>query len=735
MGSSIVCPLESSHVNRSLATKLVLAVGPVVALTIVVLTWVAVTRASDAQRTSVEQGLRDLAAQNANAIDATAARNAEIPRAMAAQLAAVPSGGRSMVKDMVHGLATHHPAVDGFYYMFDHDGYGPDAQYAGQESKSGIFQPHWYKENGKLVYAGSYDGFVGQDWWEIPKRTLHDAVIDPYVDPNLKVLMTSYVSPVVTGGKFRGLAGVDVALDNMQRSVDRLKVLDTGYSFMVTGSGAFLAAPNKKLIGSGTLAKLKRDALAPLRAAIKAGRPGQLRVADPFGKRNTIVSWAPVKTGGWAVVTVAPESEAMAPVRQLRTTLLIVGLIALLLTIAAIVLVARRLVAPLRGFVARLNSLGAQDVAALAAGMDAIAAGDLTVPVEAATQPAPVRGRDEVAQASEALNDVIERTQASAHAYESTRAALSATLGEVASGAAEVATASQRMADTSSQAGAAVQEIARAMGDVAGGAERQSQMAGSTQARAESVTGAMHESAQNAQETAQAAEQARAVAQDGATRAVEAGEAMRAMRESSASVSDAIGELAQRSERIGGIVETITGIAEQTNLLALNAAIEAARAGDQGRGFAVVADEVRKLAEESQGAAASIGDLVAEIRVQTEQTVHTVAEDAARTEATAEVVESTQAAFTAIAQAIADVTARADEIVRTATRVAHETEEVQREVSEIAAVAEQSSAASEQVSASTQQTTASTQEIAGAAGELAEAAARLDGLVRQFQRA
>jgi methyl-accepting chemotaxis protein len=44
-------------------------------------------------------------------------------------------------------------------------------------------------------------------------------------------------------------------------------------------------------------------------------------------------------------------------------------------------------------------------------------------------------------------------------------------------------------------------------------------------------------------------------------------------------VAAAIGDLSDRSERIGGIVETITGIAEQTNLLALNAAIEAARAG------------------------------------------------------------------------------------------------------------------------------------------------------------
>lgn len=76
--------------------------------------------------------------------------------------------------------------------------------------------------------------------------------------------------------------------------------------------------------------------------------------------------------------------------------------------------------------------------------------------------------------------------------------------------------------------------------------------------------------------------------------------------------------LADSSNQIGQVVESIRGIAAQTTMLALNATIEAARAGDAGRGFAVVASEVKDLAAETGSATADIVMRVEQIQADTQ---------------------------------------------------------------------------------------------------------------------
>ena len=345
----------------------------------------------------------------------------------------------------------------------------------------------------------------------------------------------------------------------------------------------------------------------------------------------------------------------------------------------------------------------------LAGAADRVAAGDLTVDVQ------PRSERDRLGAAFAGLV-----------------AELRAAVTQMSRSATSVAGASELVASSSADAGRAVEEIARALGDVAAGAERQVRSVTSAARHHRAGLGRHHRlrprCPRDLPRRRRGPRRRRRRRRDGRPRH----EAMAAVRESSAEAGQAIRDLGYKSQRIGGIVDTITAIAEQTNLLALNAAIEAARAGEQGRGFAVVAEEVRKLAEESQAAAKSISTLVGEIRSETDRTVAVVEAGAERGELGASTVAEARDAFTRIAASIEVVSERVSQVSAAVEQIAEGAAQVSNDIVEVASVAEQSSATVQQVSASAEETSASTQQIASSAQELSRTARELDELVGRF---
>jgi methyl-accepting chemotaxis protein len=579
---------------------------------------------------------------------------------------------------------------------------------------SGRVGIYWYRKHGKVVNgtpSGTTDPVGNENWYAGPRKAGHFVALEPYVDPVIHVLMTSYITPIFRGSTFQGVIGMDVALDSLEQQMSRVHVLHTGYAFVVSNHGGLLTSPDRKLIGNTSLAKLakaKHDpALLQLAALVKAGKPGHVSATDPITGKQVVMFAAPVATGKWSVVTVAPESEMMASANSLRDILLVIGVLALLVLVGAIVFVATRVSRP---------------IVALAASADRIAEGDLDVTVTHTS-------KDEVGAMAEAFRRMVAYLQRTADAAEtvsggdltvdismaserdrlgaslgSMRDALRRVISEIGDQSMQLAAQSEELASNAEETGRGVAEIARALGEVAAGAERQ--------------VATVADARENADQAAQQAAETTRLAAAGGEVSESAAKAMAEVRQSNEAANHVMTDLGETSARIGGIIDTITQIASQTNLLALNAAIEAARAGEHGRGFAVVAEEVRQLSEQTREAAGSIGELILAIQAEAGRAAEVIADGAERSNAAGETVVGAQDVFSQIADGVSAMTTMVERIAASSN--------------EVVSVAEAAAAASQQVSASTQQTSASAQEISSTSQQLADSADRLQQAISWF---
>ncbi|WP_229257252.1 methyl-accepting chemotaxis protein [Duganella callida] len=243
------------------------------------------------------------------------------------------------------------------------------------------------------------------------------------------------------------------------------------------------------------------------------------------------------------------QADAAKGFSSARTFMIIMGLLAVAISVAAAYIITRGL----------LKQLGGEpDYTAAIAG--SIANGDLSVEINTSG----VAKDSLLAEMAEMRNSLVD------------------IVGQVRSGTETIGTASR--------------EIAAGNVDLSSRTEMQASSLEKTASAMDELTSTVKQNADNAREANQLASAASDVA-------IRGGQVV-------SQVVDTMSSIDASAKKIVDIIGVIDGIAFQTNILALNAAVEAARAGEQGRGFAVVASEVRNLAQRSAGAAKEIKMLI-----------------------------------------------------------------------------------------------------------------------------
>lgn len=288
------------------------------------------------------------------------------------------------------------------------------------------------------------------------------------------------------------------------------------------------------------------------------------------------------------------------------------------------------------------------------------------------------QGRDEIAEAARALNQMLQRFAALLTQLGASSQLLTSQANHVQQVSEQVNAGAALQATQADQLSLAVEEMSAAVRQV-------------------------NSDTQAAMNTAAAAQQ---LCQQGTKVTSQNMQSTELLAQKMVQASSIIGTLQQDSAKISGVLEVIGKISEQTNLLALNAAIEAARAGEAGRGFSVVADEVRTLSGNTKAATESIRQMISTLQAQANHAVAAIEHAAGQAEHSVEHARSTEQVFRDIASEVMQLAAFNQQISQATDEQQQVTDRFISGISELHSASQQlhdgatsSAQASEQLSA------------------------------------
>ncbi len=279
-----------------------------------------------------------------------------------------------------------------------------------------------------------------------------------------------------------------------------------------------------------------------------------------------------------------------------------------------------------------------------------------------------------------------------------------------------------------------LQQVAQAAREVAMGAENTAQAAQQGVQQMQNTLHAVQQLTRQSEQVMHLTEQVVQQAQEGRQALQQTNRAIQNIDTQSEHLAQELGQLAQMTGQITGILQTIEEIARQTNLLALNAAIEAARAGEAGRGFAVVAEEVRRLAERSADATREIRGIINQILERTELTTQAMQASQNEVRQGVQLATATGASIEQILNAIQQVNEQVQRTVQELANIQQSAHSAMHEIEQIAAIAEQSSAASQEMLAGTETASANLTQIAQFAQQARQTAQNLARGVASIQQ-
>lgn len=241
-------------------------------------------------------------------------RGLDVAQTLGQNVAALPAAGikaRKAIDTLMEYTLSKNPDFVPMTIVFEPNAYNRrDAEFAGKPSQLpyGRYASYVDRDSRGEFRMNAAPNFMlpgDGDFYQIPKNTCKDVLIEPYKAPYEGVGMvwiTSVATPVIIDNNLIATINSDLSLNSIQKRIRQLKPFnETGYSVLISSDGTIVASSDKdnaskKWTGNN---------------ALKG--PAVSEHYDPVLKENAIYAWYPVLIGNsdkpWYFGIIVPVSK------------------------------------------------------------------------------------------------------------------------------------------------------------------------------------------------------------------------------------------------------------------------------------------------------------------------------------------------------------------------------------------------------------------------------------------
>ncbi len=562
--------------KMSLRAKMLLCILPVMAIAMILLTYVATTQSKEAIREATTKQMEQSVTANVNAVQG----KLDVVKNTCVNITEmITTSYKFVTMDNYAGtlsaIIQENDSVLGAGVWFEPYVFDKNEMYCG---------PYWYKDGGAVVETWDYSNadydYFNEEYYLNAKALPHGEakITDPYYDPTSGLIMASCSAPIYDNGTFVGCVTVDMELSGIQEMVSSVKVGKTGTAMLTESDGTYIyTQDNSKVQNEVKITEDDNKSLASVAGTVvsSAAAGSVSEVYFNEGNDTIMLLYTAIPDVNWKAMIRMSCTEMDESVNAVTKKLIIICVIALLIGAAIIYIFVMSIAKSINNVKAFAGSL---------------ASGDFTV------SKIKTKSGDELGQMSDSLNDMFENNRD--------------VISKISHGSVQVSETSTGLATMASELSSQFTSI---QGNISGVNDAMMSSGAATEevnASVEEVNASVHQLAAETEKTSAEAADIKARARDIERQAGQAYDYAISIAEQRESDLVEANEKAKVVDQIGTLADTIAEIADQINLLSLNASIEAARAGDAGKGFAVVASEINKLASSTSEAVEQIRDTI-----------------------------------------------------------------------------------------------------------------------------